>query len=109
VIAIRAFDGCNQPSPIESLKVRTPIREFATVDACFIATAAYGSKEEADVVELRRFRDRVLMPSPLGRDLVGAYYAVSPPLADLVREHESLRLIVRTLLGPVVSVVRDVE
>jgi hypothetical protein len=108
-IAIRGYDACGQSSPITAIDVRTPIRKFVTVDACFIATAAYGGKEESHVVELRRFRDRVLMKSELGRDAVDVYYSISPPIADVIREHESLKFIVRTMLGPVVSKVRDIE
>jgi hypothetical protein len=108
-IAVRAVDSCTQASEISSVEVTTPVRRFKTVDACFIATAAYGSKEEAHVVELRAFRDRYLAKTELGRDFIDAYYEVSPPIADLVREHESLRLIVREMLGPVVSVVRVIE
>lgn len=108
-VAIRSYDHCRQASAISALDVETPERVFATVDACFIATAAYGAKDAAEVRELRAFRDRVLLRSELGRAFVDTYYGVSPPIAELVREHASLRLAVRTLLGPVVTAVRDVE
>lgn len=77
---------------------------------CFIATAAYGTRSAAQIDVLRDFRDEVLMMSPAGRDLVGFYYAASPPLADFIARHEVLRCFVREgLVDPVVWVVEMLE
>jgi uncharacterized repeat protein (TIGR01451 family) len=73
-----------------------------TVDRCFIATAAYGSFLDPHVSQLRDFRDRYLLGNSLGRYLVKRYYEYSPPLARLISEHESLRMITRLLLAPIV-------
>ena len=83
--------------------------EFATVDACFIATAAYGSKDQEDVKTLRRFRDRVLLPSELGRRFVGTYYFFSPPVADSIRGSETSKALARFALRPLVSLARALE
>ena len=37
----------------------------------------------------------ILMRNPFGRTFVKIYYSTSPPIADLVRENDGLRLIVR--------------
>ena len=37
----------------------------------------------------------ILMRNPVGRTFVKIYYSTSPPIADLVRENDGLRLIVR--------------
>ncbi|MEA1998358.1 MAG: CFI-box-CTERM domain-containing protein [Euryarchaeota archaeon] len=37
----------------------------------------------------------ILMQNPFGRTFVKIYYSTSPPIADLVRENDGLRLIVR--------------
>lgn len=102
-VAVRAHDACGDASPIKTIEVMTATPLPRSVDACFIATAVYGSKDQAEVVELRAFRDRVLMRSELGRDFVDLYYRLSPSAAELVREHESVRALLRTLLDPLAA------
>lgn len=68
---------------------------------CFIATAAFGNELEPEVVQLRAFRDRVLMTNAAGRFFVTAYYRYSPPVAVLVRKSAVLRVIVRFMIRQV--------
>ena len=75
---------------------------FRTDDACFIATAAFGSMLDGHVRILREFRDKVLMTGGFGRQLVAAYYQLSPRFADLIEKYEVLRSIVRVILVPFV-------
>jgi len=69
---------------------------------CFIATAAWGSYLHPKVMLLRAFRDHHLLTNGPGRLFVKTYYAVSPPLADFIAHHESLRTIARLALTPLV-------
>ena len=73
-----------------------------TGGSCFIATAVYGSYDDAHVRILRTFRDRYLLPNAWGAAIVSVYYQYSPPIAAFIREHDSLRTPIRWLLTPVV-------
>lgn len=70
---------------------------------CFIATAAYGTPMAEDVRYLRAFRDEYLQTNDAGRWFVKQYYEYSPSFADYLREHDSLRSVVRSALSPFVA------
>ncbi|GAB4334392.1 MAG: hypothetical protein Kow0089_03600 [Desulfobulbaceae bacterium] len=76
---------------------------FKTADACFVATAAYGSILHPHVRVLRDFRDRYLAPWKTGRALVDLYYRYSPPAADFIAERPVLRAAARVVLLPVIG------
>jgi len=70
---------------------------------CFIATAAFGSPMQPYVKILRSFRNRILLNNSIGKSLVNFYYKYSPPVADGISRHDSLRAMVRIGLLPVVG------
>nr|WP_320010235.1 delta-60 repeat domain-containing protein [uncultured Desulfobulbus sp.] len=74
-----------------------------TADACFIATASFGTLLHPCVQTLRQFRDTYLLSSSLGEKLVHLYYNLSPPMAAYIGQHPGLKLIVRVVLLPMIA------
>lgn len=102
-VGVRATDECLNEGPVVSLSVLTPRPEAGTVDACFVATAAYGSLMANEVVALRGFRDRFLRTHATGELLVESYYTFGPALAKLVAHSPLLRRTARAALAPTVE------
>jgi len=72
---------------------------------CFIATAVYGTDTAEEIDILREFRDVVLLPSGLGAELVSLYYKISPPIAEVISQHDFLRTAVKVgFVDPVVDI-----
>jgi hypothetical protein len=105
-IAVRAFDECKNYGEVRVVQVTTPEFEGGHVDACFVATAAFGSLMERDVEMLRRFRDRFLRTHVAGELLVQSYYTFGPALSRLIAPSETLRRAARAGLAPLVETVR---
>jgi len=79
------------------------IATFKFGTGCFIATAAYGTPMADDIQVLREFRDGYMLTNPVGETLVEFYYRLSPPVAEFITEHPSLRPMVRAGLAPAVA------
>jgi hypothetical protein len=71
--------------------------------SCFIATAAYGSYLHPHVQVLRTLRDRYLLSSRLGQAFVAAYYHYSPPMADFISRHDTVKAVARVVLMPLIG------
>jgi hypothetical protein len=108
-VGVRAVDMCNDRGPVEVAEITTAEIHFTTVTPCFVATAAWGSPMASEIGTLRRFRDRHLMTNTVGRALVDAYHAVGPHAADVIRDDDTLRSIVRTALTPVLRALTWLE
>jgi len=81
----------------------TQISAGTSTGGCFIATAAFGSSLAPQVVILREFRDTILIKSAVGRNFLQAYNRYSPGLAGIVEKHETLRVMIRLGLLPLVA------
>lgn len=108
-VAVRAYDDCRNSSPITVTKFTSADRTVGTVDACFIATAAYGSLMANDVADLRHVRDSLLGRTIFGELAIETYYTFGPAVAGVVGESDMLRHAARTLLAPLIARVRTIS
>ncbi|MEN6463101.1 MAG: CFI-box-CTERM domain-containing protein [Syntrophomonas sp.] len=95
--ALKSVNGNVLESTVETENIKA--------DECFIATAAFGSKFTWPVALLRHFRDQYLLTNIWGTAFVRFYYHHSPPIAASIAHSQSLRLLVRLLLAPVIAMV----
>jgi hypothetical protein len=70
---------------------------------CYIATAVYGSYNAPEVMTLRRFRDECLAESVAGCLFINIYYAISPRIADRLRDANRINKFVRNILDKFVA------
>lgn len=73
---------------------------------CFVATAAYGDVMHPDVVDLRAFRDRVLIQTPAGRAFIAFYWQHGPGWAAMIQNKPRLRKLCRIAIGAIVAIGR---
>ena len=111
-MAVFSTDGNSAPVT-EPVNTPDPSQSSSTTSGsgggggggCFIATAAYGSYLHPQVRVLRDFRDHYLLTNGPGRAFVTLYYRLSPPMADVIAQHDTMRLMTRWLLTPLVLAV----
>jgi hypothetical protein len=108
-IGVRAFDECKNLGDLLVIHATTTPRQPGYVDACFVATAAYGSLMANDVELLRRFRDQYLQSNVLGELAVETYYSVGPAVAGVVGQSDGLRGVARAALAPLIERVRGLH
>lgn len=73
---------------------------------CFVASAAYGEPNHPDVILLRRFRDEILRNSSTGRRFIAWYWQTGPKLARMIIWSPTLRRATRSVLKPIIGIVR---
>lgn len=56
-----------------------------------------------EVKVLRNFRDNILLTNSLGKSFVDFYYEYSPPVANFIAKHDTLKAVVRWSLLPIVG------
>lgn len=67
-------------------------------EGCYIATAVYGSYDAPQVMTLRRYRDEILRATAFGRWFIRAYYRLSPPVAEKLKNAKHINKFVRSIL-----------
>jgi hypothetical protein len=101
-------DVCINRGEIATADVVTPAQPFQTIEgACFVATAAWGAGWTDELRTLRAFRDGFMVGTPIAADLVRAYYAYGPVLANMIRDVPPARAAARLMLRPVVEFARQ--
>jgi hypothetical protein len=84
--------------------------EIPSTGPCLIATATYGSELSDEVQFLRNFRDRSIMKTTAGSNFMVAfnafYYSFSPTVAQFIREHQTVRTVMKFALYPLMGVLR---
>jgi hypothetical protein len=108
-VGIRAYDDCRNEGPLATFSFVTEARTGGEVDACFVATAAYGSFLANDVSHLRSFRDGYLRQSVLGELFVESYYSIGPAFSAAIDPSDTLRHAARSGLAPLVDLVRGLK
>jgi hypothetical protein len=69
---------------------------------CFVAMLVFGEAPETRI--LRRFRDQVMRPRPLGRRFIVVYYRFAPAVCRFLDRRPNLLHVARWLLRGVASV-----
>jgi hypothetical protein len=105
-LGVRAYDDCHNMSALVVTQFTTADRQAGEVNACFVATAAYGSLMANDVELLRHFRDSLMRSTVVGELAIETYYTFGPAVAGVVGESDLLRSTARNMLAPIVSLVR---
>jgi hypothetical protein len=70
----------------------------ANLVRCFIATAAFSSRQAPEVLTLCAFRDQILAHYFLGRVFIKTYYRISPPIAKFLYCQPQLQKVARKVL-----------
>lgn len=77
---------------------------------CFIATAVYGSPHADEVIILREFRDKYLLSSQFGRQIVSLYYSLCPLILNLMERIDFLKGIIKhSLIVPLVKFTKRIS
>ena len=108
-LQILAFDLQRIRKTGTTLDSRDQAEAKAEASRCFIATAAYGSAAERDVLVLRSFRDDVLIKRSLGRGFVRLYERLSPSFAVQMGRRPMLRAAVRSCIRPVARAIAQIR
>jgi len=82
------------PLPMKERNL-TMVKNIKLLFNCFIATAIYDSWTLPQLSTFRSFRDKVMLSSPSGKNLVHRYYSFGPNLAAHFYEHPALKTLCR--------------
>lgn len=105
------LDLLRQAEELEEMKRRQQdVQEYAQrvqQRGCYVATAVYGSYDCPEVWVLRRFRDKKLSSTILGRAFIKVYYAISPTCVKYFGKTKLFNKLFRNILDKKVSELRS--
>jgi hypothetical protein len=87
-------------------KIGSTLSSAADKGGCYIATMAYGNYEHPQVLELRKFRDKFLGNTIIGRIFIKLYYKYSPRLVKRLQNKQGINLIIRKGLDQCIKTFR---
>ena len=78
-------------------------RQPQSSGGCYIATMAYGDYDHPQVMELRKYRDQVLLKNYFGKLFVKIYYSVSPHLVKKLKNQNKINKLITSLLDRLIE------
>ena len=90
-----------------SNKINIDYANYNKSGPCFIATAVYGSPMASEVILLRTFRDEYLVTTIFGKAFIRLYYILSPPVAEIISNINSFKVIFKMILKPIIWSVKN--
>lgn len=76
---------------------------------CVVASYLYESTSHADVLSLRKFRDRHLVSFALGQRFVHWYYLNGTAMVEFLKSHKMISKVIKALLGVCVRIIERSE
>jgi serine/threonine protein kinase len=107
--AMKGSQPSSQATSRSSGSYSAPVRSSSKPTSssnCFVATAIYGF-DAPQTNLLRRWRDKRLLSSALGRLLVTTYYKISPRIIPYLDRNPLLQMFVRRVLDRVVRAIEE--
>lgn len=91
---------------LNSIQSRAQRQTSSSSGGCYIATMAYGSYEHTQVIELRKFRDSVLIEYALGRRFINFYYKHSPRLVEILKDKLYINSVIKSMLNLLIRIIK---
>lgn len=85
------------------------VKHIKLLFKCFIATAIYDSWKVPQLDSFRKFRDKIMLPTEPGKNLVHIYYAVGPKIAPKLVQHPGLKPILLPFFNSLAFVLEHID
>ena len=96
----------NSSNPFDILAKHKRENNIPNDSGCYIATMAYGDYDHPQVIELRKYRDQVLLKNYFGKLFVKIYYSVSPHLVKKLKNQNKINKLITSLLDKLIEKIK---